>query len=838
MPDLPRPLEHHEPDKKDDGTLKKEAQAHLARTPELQLMAELTAKLRELELPWWSADMLRAAWPASQRLAWFRHRPDIRQRITTNLTGLAPKAARKKTPDFQSGLIDSVIDDGDINAAAFEVAFEPTEVAVYGPMADSWRRLRDRMPWDQDSPVHQELITWLIKALLTEHSELAGMTRKPILTPWEVRTAIDGKIWHTRIPLDIRIAIDEARLEQERSKADQPFHAKHDLAIAIPEIIVESVHLRDLLQVIHAAGRAMGFDSDASPTTHGGGSSVRPGERLPSPSDMAHRTGPPPPDMAHRSGPPPPEMANRGGAPPPSGDALPKAVEALAAGSAARGAEGHRRAEPSSEPSSKPVPPGASPRASAPPPTTAPGSVQPRASAPPPGAAAPTAGSPAMAAPAMAAPAVAPIAMAPPAMASPAVPAPAVAPPAVAPPVVAPFAMALSAASGPAVTAPGAAPPAMASPAVTPPAMALPGSTPPAMAPPAVTPPALIPPAMAPPAGLAPPPLVVSPPAPPPMIASAGSQSTLPAPPPLVAPPAMVRPPSGSVAPPPGAGSSSVAPPPGAGSSSSVAPPALVRPPGGSVAPPPGGSSSSVAPPAMVRPASGSVAPPPGGGSSSVAPPAGGGSSRVASGSSNAGPMGITPVAALAPAAGAPVAGGPGGPRGTMVLAPPASTVPPGSVTQPFVRPTADVDPRAAAKPMAESEPPPPVKGRANMDPRAATMASAHGDARPAFKAPIVTNATSTSSPSPKTVPWNPSQDPEARNSQPTLVLSNLIDEGTVNDDEEDDLERTNPWNIAAIQELGLDDEELRKLGDPKPGEAPHAGPPVGSSKRRRGKFP
>jgi hypothetical protein len=173
-----------------------------------------------------------------------------------------------------------------------------------------------------------------------------------------------------------------------------------------------------------------------------------------------------------------------------------------------------------------------------------------------------------------------------------------------------------------------------------------------------------------------------------------------------------------------------------------------------------------------------------------------------------------------------------------MVLTPPSSTVPPGSVTQPFVRPTADAEPRAAAKPMAEVDPSALMRGRADMDPRGATMASAHGDSRPAFKAPMVTSAAATPSPSPKTQPWNPSQDLEARNSQPTLVLSNLLDEGTVNDDEEDDLERTNPWNIAAVQELGLDDEELRKLGEPKPGEAPQAGPPVGSSKRRRGKLP
>jgi hypothetical protein len=114
------------------------------------------------------------------------------------------------------------------------------------------------------------------------------------------------------------------------------------------------------------------------------------------------------------------------------------------------------------------------------------------------------------------------------------------------------------------------------------------------------------------------------------------------------------------------------------------------------------------------------------------------------------------------------------------------------------------------------------MKGKAEMD-LAANAGSAPADTK------------GSKSPSPKTQPWNPSHDPEARNApQPTLVLSNWIDEGTLNDDE-DDLERTNPWNVAAVQELGLDDEELRKLGEPKPGDA---GPPAGASKRRRGKFP
>lgn len=255
-----RPLQHREPDNKDDETLKREARAHLASEPALQLAAELIARLREIDVPWWSAARLRERWGSVERMRWFRERPDLRQHITTSLTGLAPRAARRKTPDFQGALIDSVIDEADITPRAFEDAFDPCDLAVYGPASAYWHFFRESMPWDKDTQVHQELVAWLLKSLLADRSPFDGIGRAPILTPWDVRTAIDGRVWHTRIPLEIRVAIDDARLQQERDRPGVPFHADGDLAIAAPEIIAASIPLRELVPVLVVAQKSMRFD--------------------------------------------------------------------------------------------------------------------------------------------------------------------------------------------------------------------------------------------------------------------------------------------------------------------------------------------------------------------------------------------------------------------------------------------------------------------------------------------------------------------------------------------------------------------------------------------------
>ncbi|XYI00831.1 hypothetical protein ACMHYB_14140 [Sorangium sp. So ce1128] len=256
-----RSLQHREPDSKDDETLRREARVHLASEPALQLVAELIARLRELDLPWWTPVKLRERFGAVERMGWFRERSDVRQQITTSLTGLSPRAARRKTPDFQGALIDSVIDEGDITPRAFEAAFDPRDIAVYGPAGGYWQFFRESMPWDQDTPQHQEIVAWLLKALLADRSPFEGIGRTPILTPWDVRTAIDGRLWQTRIPLEVRVAIDNARLKQERERPGVPFHADGELAIAGPDVIAANIPPREILPVVQLAQKAMRFDA-------------------------------------------------------------------------------------------------------------------------------------------------------------------------------------------------------------------------------------------------------------------------------------------------------------------------------------------------------------------------------------------------------------------------------------------------------------------------------------------------------------------------------------------------------------------------------------------------
>ena len=95
-------------------------------------------------------------------MRWLRERADLREQITSTLTGLPPTAARKKTPEFQGGLLDSFLEDGDITVRQFDEAFDPCDLVVYGPASTFFRRFRERMPWDDESPANQELVGFLL----------------------------------------------------------------------------------------------------------------------------------------------------------------------------------------------------------------------------------------------------------------------------------------------------------------------------------------------------------------------------------------------------------------------------------------------------------------------------------------------------------------------------------------------------------------------------------------------------------------------------------------------------------------------------------------------------
>lgn len=259
-PTAAMPLVHREGTRSDEG-LAREAADFLAKHPPVQLVAELLAHLRELRLPWWTPAKLRARFPAKLRMEALAQRPDIRQRITTELTGLVPKAARKKDPGYQAQLVDSAVDEGDTDVASFEAAFDTKDLATYGPVAELWHFFRTSMPWDDGRSEHQELFAWLLRALLGTKSTIdPAVTRKPILAAWHVRSAIDRKVWHTRVPLEVRVAIDDARLSREKERPNAVFGAADDLDLATPEVIASNVPLRELLGVLDVAEQLMGFD--------------------------------------------------------------------------------------------------------------------------------------------------------------------------------------------------------------------------------------------------------------------------------------------------------------------------------------------------------------------------------------------------------------------------------------------------------------------------------------------------------------------------------------------------------------------------------------------------
>jgi len=121
-----------------------------------------------------------------------------------------------------------------------------------------WAQFRQRMPWGDDTESHQRFIGWLLRVLLSERSTLdPDMLRKPVLTAWDVRTAIDPNVWQERIPLELRAMIDDARLKREKSRPREPYAARHELQIATPELIAQHIPLGDLLPVIHVAEQAL-----------------------------------------------------------------------------------------------------------------------------------------------------------------------------------------------------------------------------------------------------------------------------------------------------------------------------------------------------------------------------------------------------------------------------------------------------------------------------------------------------------------------------------------------------------------------------------------------------
>lgn len=238
----------------EDDVLAQLSREQLASDPTTQLLAELWAHLRAAARPWWGAEALRLVWPVQDQLSWFADRPDVRGRVTHVLTGLAPRAARMQTVEMQAMLVEAVLDAGDVPVAALSQVFDPAEMAVHAPPGEIWDRFVERFPWGNPQPEDRALLLAVVQALLLERS-LPNGSRVQILTPLFLRSAVDSRAWQAGVPVDVRAAVDAARLRAEWE--GRPFDSRQELQIVGLARLVEALPAAELRPVVDAARRAM-----------------------------------------------------------------------------------------------------------------------------------------------------------------------------------------------------------------------------------------------------------------------------------------------------------------------------------------------------------------------------------------------------------------------------------------------------------------------------------------------------------------------------------------------------------------------------------------------------
>jgi len=255
-----KPLIHTEAGNKSDDDLRNEMREYFEQNKALQFQAGLWTKIRELikassetPLAWWSLAYMREIFPVSARFAALAQRPDIRQRIVTELVGIKPKTARGKfgDPEVQAKLVDGALDDGDVTLDEMEDSFAWPVWAVYIFGETFWREVRiaTGKAMIDSGDREKEFIAFLIEASL----------KHGIITNLDLRSALDPVTWQKRIPVEKRAAVDRARIKHEHEGTLSEFTTGSEMEIVGFQTLVESFDSTDFVPVVDLVGQAMGF---------------------------------------------------------------------------------------------------------------------------------------------------------------------------------------------------------------------------------------------------------------------------------------------------------------------------------------------------------------------------------------------------------------------------------------------------------------------------------------------------------------------------------------------------------------------------------------------------
>lgn len=253
-----------------DQVLAKEAAVHFGVTPYLQFLAEIFVAVR----PWLTTKALFRIFSVKTIMEALASRPDLRQELTTKLTGYKRIAARKKNPLEQTKLIEDALgneeEPGDITLEDVEKEIAPETWAVYIFGDQFWKAFSSEVLADivaANGEKEKEFITFFIEKALQERRH-EGRELKPILTHLDVADAMDPDDtlkWQQRIPPEKLSEANRVRRAQERKTPRVPFTTKQEIGIIGIDVIVNSFDLTDFVPMVSAAGKSMGFDGEENP---------------------------------------------------------------------------------------------------------------------------------------------------------------------------------------------------------------------------------------------------------------------------------------------------------------------------------------------------------------------------------------------------------------------------------------------------------------------------------------------------------------------------------------------------------------------------------------------
>src|SRR5690349_16621033 len=258
-PPMIEPL-RHDPTTSDDRKAQ-DASKHLSERPNLRFLALHLMTLRVLGLPWWSPSALLQKFPVSVRMTWFADRPDVRQQITTKISGLVPKIARTLGPDQQTDLIMAALQEQVTSEDDIEAAFGVEDLIVYGDAAAFWVLFCEQMQWGATDDKHKQLVAGLIRDLMS----------LGILTALQVIKTIDRRVWLAKLPTEIQAAIAEERIKREEFDPTLPFLAADELDIATHDVLTGHIPLEEFLPLFGEAKKALGFEEETPPSANNAG---------------------------------------------------------------------------------------------------------------------------------------------------------------------------------------------------------------------------------------------------------------------------------------------------------------------------------------------------------------------------------------------------------------------------------------------------------------------------------------------------------------------------------------------------------------------------------------